>query len=94
MQIEPKVRSAEQGYSGIAAAIKVGPEQLDRLYEYDYGFVVAADQFSTTLATLPGAVAAQNWAQAQSVCASARAQLAQLLQAFGARTRVVEGIQV
>ena len=94
MQIEPKVRSAEQGYSGIAAAIKVGPEQLDRLYEYDYGFVIAADQFSTVLASLPAAVAAQNWALAQSVCASARAQLAQLLQAFGARTRVVEGIQV
>ena len=94
MQVEPKVRSAEQGYSGIAAAIKVGPAQLDRLYEYDYGFVLAADQFSTTLGALPAAVAAQNWPQAQSICASSRALLAQLLQAFGARTRVVEGIQV
>ncbi len=32
-RLEPKVRSAEQGYSGIAAALKVGPQQLDRLYQ-------------------------------------------------------------
>ncbi|MGI0055519.1 MAG: hypothetical protein ACREBZ_07410 [Thermoplasmata archaeon] len=94
MRIEPKVRSAEQGYSGIAAAIKVGPQQLDKLYEYDYGFVMAVDQFSQTMGSIPGSVASASWPLLAQSITSARAQLTQLDQAFGARTRVVEGVEV
>ncbi|MEM0129399.1 MAG: zinc ribbon domain-containing protein [Thermoplasmata archaeon] len=94
MRLEPRIRSAEQGYSGIAAAIKVGPQQLDRLYEYDYGFAAAADRLSTTLAGLPAAVSAQDWGQARTIIATARSQIATLDQAFSARMRVVEGVQV
>lgn len=30
---------AQQGYSGIAPDIRIGDSTLDKLYEYDYGFV-------------------------------------------------------
>jgi hypothetical protein len=39
-----EVRHAAQGYSGIAATIKVGEDTLNRLYEYDYNFVNSAVQ--------------------------------------------------
>lgn len=94
LRIEPKVRSAEQGYSGIAAALKVGPQQLDRLYEYDYGFALAADQFGQTMAQLPALASSGNAASLQSLIATARNQLSQFDQAFQARLRAVEGIQV
>jgi hypothetical protein len=94
MRIEPKIRSAEQGYSGIAAAIKVGPQQLDKLYEYDYGFAIAADQFAATIEGLPAQVTGGDYAQVSRTVAAARAELTQLDSAFGARMRVVEGIQV
>lgn len=37
--VEGKVRHAEQGYSGISWAIRIKEEELDRLYEYDYGMI-------------------------------------------------------
>ena len=94
MRIEPRVRSAEQGYSGIAAAIKVGPQQLDRLYEYDYGFALAADQLGQTLSQLPTLAARADAPSLRSLIATARGQLNQFDQAFQARLRAVEGIEV
>jgi hypothetical protein len=43
-QLSGQVRHAEQGYSGLAANIKVDQTKLDSLYEYDYNFVSSADQ--------------------------------------------------
>lgn len=94
LRLEPKVRSAEQGYSGIAAAIKVGPQQLDRLYEYDYGFAIAADQFGQTMDQLPSLASSASTSSLQGLIATARSQLNQFDQAFQARLRAVEGIQV
>lgn len=92
--MEGHIRNAEQGYSGISAALKMGPAQLDRLYEYDYGFAQAADQLGSeaealrTVAAGPGASGAA--AQIQAI----RDQLVRLDGSFKARTRVVQGIQV
>jgi len=91
--LEGSVRHAEQGYSGISAPIRVGTAQLDRLYEYDYGFVQAADQLNGTLAQLPASAAAGG-ANFRAILATARGQVAQLSQVFQARLRAIEGIQV
>jgi hypothetical protein len=63
-QLEVHIRNAEQGYSGISAAVRVQNADLDRLYEYDYGFAEAADQLSvgvtqlrtTIMASAPGTI--------------------------------------
>jgi len=41
-QLGGEVRHAAQGYSGIAANIKVDENTLNKLYEYDYNFVNSA----------------------------------------------------
>lgn len=93
-QLEGSIRHAEQGYSGIAPAIRVTPTSIDRLYEYDYGFVQAADQMTATLGPLQDAASGQNAAAVAQAITTVRGQIRQLDQAFKARLRAIEGIAV
>ncbi len=96
MTLEGRIRHGEQGYTGISPAVRANPQQLDRLYEYDYGFASAGDQLSQTVAQLPGLLmgSAANPAAVPGVLATARTQVNQLDQAFKARIAVVEGTRV
>ncbi len=93
-QLEGEIRHAEQGYTGISPAVRINPQQLDRLYEYDYGFAEAADQLNQTLSSLPGLLMGGNASQAPTVIATSRGQVNRLEQAFKARLQVIEGIRV
>lgn len=95
MRVEGSVRAAEQGYTGISPAVRIKPDGLDRLYEYDYGFAQAADQLSQTVAPLPDLAMAQGSAPSvAALLASARGQLSQLDSAFKARIQVIENVRV
>jgi hypothetical protein len=96
LRLEGEIRHAEQGYTGISPAVRANPQQLDRLYEYDYGFATAADQLNQTIAPLPSlaAGAATGPAQLPSLISTARGQVLQLDTAFKARMQIVEGIRV
>jgi hypothetical protein len=94
MGLEGRIRHAEQGYTGISPALRVNPQQLDRLYEYDYGFVEAADQLNQTIAPLPSLASRADSAGVQTLVVTARGQISQLDQAFKARMQVIEGIRV
>jgi hypothetical protein len=92
MRIEGEIRHAQQGYTGISPAVRANPPQLDRLYEYDYGFAQAADELNQTIAPLPGLAA--NAGAVPTLVSAARGKLLQLDTAFKARMQVVEGIRV
>jgi hypothetical protein len=94
LRLEGQIRFAEQGYTGISPAVRINPQQLDRLYEYDFGFVLAADQLNQTVAPLPSLATGANAGPVQSLVATARGQVNQLEQAFKARIQVIEGIRV
>ena len=93
-KLEGEVRNAEQGFTGISPAVRVNPQQIDRLYEYDFGFAQAGDQLAQTVSALPGLVAGPSASQAGAVIATARGQVNQLDQAFKARVQAIEGIRV
>jgi len=93
-KLEGEIRHAEQGYTGISPAVRINPQQLDRLYEYDYGFAQAADQLNQTVSSLPGLLLGGNAGQAPTVIATARGQVNQLEQAFKARIQVISGIRI
>jgi hypothetical protein len=93
-RLEGEIRNAEQGYTGISPSVRINPQQLDRLYEYDYGFVVAADQVNQTVGTLPAAAMAGDSSGVNTVVARARAQIGQLEQAWKASIQAIEGIRV
>jgi hypothetical protein len=93
-RFEGEVRHAEQGYTGISPSVRINTPQLDRLYEYDYGFVVAADQLNQTVAPLPTAAMGADPSALNALVASARGQVTQLEQAWKARLQAIEGIRV
>jgi zinc-ribbon domain len=93
-RLEGEIRHAEQGYTGISPSVRINPQQLDRLYEYDYGFVVAADQVNQTVAQLATAATQGGASEVPAVMTNARSQISQLEQAWKARLQAVEGIRV
>jgi hypothetical protein len=93
-KLEGEIRFAEQGYTGISPAVRVNPQQIDRLYEYDFGFAQAGDVLVQTVSSLPGIAGGPNAPQAGTVIATARSQVNQLDQAFKARIQAIEGIRV
>ena len=93
-QLEGEIRHAEQGYTGISPAVRINPQQLDRLYEYDYGFAEAADQLNQTLSSLPSLLMGGDAGKAPALVATSRGQVNQLEQAFKARIQVIEGIRI
>jgi hypothetical protein len=54
-QLGGEVRHAQQGYSGWVPTITINPDKLNKLYEYDYGFVNSAVQLQS-LTTSPSLV--------------------------------------
>jgi zinc-ribbon domain len=94
MRLEGQIRHAEQGYTGISPSVRVNPQQLDRLYEYDFGFAQAADQLAQTINPLAALATGPNSSQVAGVIATARGQVNQLDQAFRARMQAIEGIRV
>ncbi|MFI5415420.1 MAG: zinc-ribbon domain-containing protein [Candidatus Lutacidiplasmatales archaeon] len=90
--LEGQIRHGEQGYTGISPATRMNTTALDRLYEYDYGFVEAADSLTQALAPLN--VPSPSPAAAADGIQSARNMIRQLQAAFQARTKAVQGIQV
>jgi hypothetical protein len=93
-KLEGEIRNAEQGYTGISANVRIRPEQLDRLYEYDFGFAQAGNTLAQTVSSLPSIASGPNAAQSGAVIATARGQVNQLDQAFKARVQAIEGIRV
>ncbi|MGA8665227.1 MAG: zinc ribbon domain-containing protein [Thermoplasmata archaeon] len=92
-RLEGEIRHAEQGYTGISPAVRINPQQLDRLYEYDFGFAQAADQLSQTIAPLPS-LSMSGGSGVPALLSTARGQVTQLEQAFKARLQAIEGIRV
>jgi zinc-ribbon domain len=93
-RLEGEIRHAEQGYTGISPSVRINPQQLDRLYEYDYGFVVAADQVNQTVSGLPALAMGSGASGVPALVATARSQISQLEQAWKARLQAIEGIRV
>ena len=94
LRLEGEIRHAEQGYTGISPAVRITPQNQDKLYEYDYGFAQAADQVTQTLAPLASLASQPNGAAVAALVATVRGQVNQLDQAFKARIRVIENVNL
>jgi hypothetical protein len=54
-----RVKAAAPGYSGFFAAVKIGPEELEKLYSFDEAQIRYVDQFDEALAQLETAVSSK-----------------------------------
>ncbi|MCI4319200.1 MAG: zinc ribbon domain-containing protein [Thermoplasmata archaeon] len=92
--LEGSIRHAEQGYSGIAAPIRVQANSLDQLYQYDYGFAIAADQVAQSVPPIKSAALGGDVASMRQAVAQMRDQVGQLQTTFRSRMQAIEGIKV
>lgn len=51
------VKTAAPGYSGFMEALRIGPEEMDKLYSFDEALIAYADKFDTALNGLAKAAA-------------------------------------
>ncbi|EQD68990.1 hypothetical protein B2A_00224 [mine drainage metagenome] len=93
-RLEGEIRHGEQGYTGISPTVRINPSDLDRLYQYDFGFAQAGDQLAQTVAPLPTAAMTPGAPGVAAIVGTARTEVAQLEAAFKARLQAVEGIRV
>lgn len=89
-----QVRHAAQGYSGISANVRVTPGRLDQLYEYDYGFVQAADQLAASAPAISDAALKGDGAALETSIQALRDKVQLLQNAFSQRLSAVQGIMV
>ncbi|HUI38487.1 MAG TPA: zinc ribbon domain-containing protein [Thermoplasmata archaeon] len=88
-RIEGEIRHAEQGYTGISPALRVNLSGQDKLYEYDYGFALAADDLRAAVAGLSDPSTDPTPAIRQ-----VRQMVVKLEQAFKARIQVIQQVRV
>lgn len=63
--IEAKVRHAVQGYSGISAAVNVGTDELNKLYEYDSAIVDTIEEIGKVSGDVLSSTESGNYASVQ-----------------------------
>ena len=93
-QLSGEVRHAQQGYSGWVATISINQDKLNKLYEYDYGFVNSAVQLQTSTSapnlfydtTSPNSI--------QVKLSQVGAGVADFKQKWGIRMEAIENISV
>lgn len=91
-RLEGEIRHAEQGYTGISPALRVSLPGQDQLYEYDYGFALAANDLVNTVAGLPSPSADPQTVQQST--ALVRQMVNRLEQAFKARMSTIQQVRV
>ena len=93
-QIGGEVRHAAQGYSGWVATISINQDKLNKLYEYDYGFVNSAFQLQS-LTTSPSLVYDTTApSSVQTVLTSVGAAISDFKQKWTIRMETIENISV
>jgi hypothetical protein len=93
-QLGGEVRHAQQGYSGWVPTIAINQDKLNKLYEYDYGFVNSAFQLQsmTTSPSLVYDTTSPN--SVQAVLSSVGAAVADFKQKWAVRMEAIENILV
>lgn len=54
-KIDAQLRHAEHGYSGISPAIRIGEEELNKLYEFDYSMAKIIEEIGNEASKIKGA---------------------------------------
>ena len=93
-QLGGEVRHAQQGYSGWVPTISINQDKLNKLYEYDYGFVSSAVQLHS-LTTSPSLVYDTTSPNSvQTALSSVGTAVADFKQKWAVRMEAIENILV
>ena len=89
---ESRIRHAEQGYSGISAAYRVGEEELNTLYAYDLSLIDAIRVTGSSASAALDAADSGNYAAVQVDLREVRSGIAGLNTMFLKRIETMAGL--
>jgi len=92
--VEGRVRHAEQGYSGISWAIRITEEELDRLYEYDYGMIQQVQLLESSARDVLDSAENQDPSGTAKAVRQMMNSLKEFERIFGERIEVIAGVKV
>ena len=92
--LESSIRHAEQGYSGISAAVRIREDELNKLYEYDLALFEAVNALALKAKEARGLAEAQRFSEVKPVLSSLKADLMNFMATFDRRMETITGIEV
>ncbi len=93
-ELEGAVRHAQQGYSGISPAIRIGKDNLDKLYDYDYSFVSKANDLKNSVNDLYNNVLSNNLQNVYEKIQNIIKNADDFYSAFNDRMVIIQNIKV
>ena len=92
--LEASMRHAEQGYSGISAAVKIREDELNKLYEYDLALFETVNALALQAKEARGLAEAGDTAQVKTVLFQLNGAMLEFSAVFDRRMETVAGIEV
>ena len=92
--LEASMRHAEQGYSGISAAVKIREDELNKLYEYDLALFEAVNALALQAKEARGLAEAGDMPQVKTVLIQLKGAISEFSAVFDRRMETVAGIEV
>lgn len=92
--LESSIRHAEQGYSGISAAVRIREEELDKLYEYDLSLFEAVNALALQAKEARGLAESGDFGAVKTVLFAVKRDIMEFSAAFDRRMETIAGIEV
>ncbi len=92
--LEASIRHAEQGYSGISAAVRIREDELNKLYEYDLSLFETVNVLAGEAKEARGLADAGDFARVKTALSSLKGNLMEFSALFDKRIETISGILV
>ena len=92
--LEASIRHAEQGYSGISAAVKVREDELNKLYEYDLALFEAVNALALKAKEARGLAEMGDFGSVKTALFTLKSDIMEFSTVFDRRMETVAGIEV
>ncbi|HJJ76240.1 MAG TPA: hypothetical protein O0W80_03805 [Methanocorpusculum sp.] len=92
--LESSIRHAEQGYSGISAAVRIREDELDKLYEYDLSLFEAVNALALKAKEARGLAENGAFSDVKTVLFSLKSDIMEFSSVFDRRMETIAGIEV
>jgi hypothetical protein len=93
-QLEGEIAHAETGYSGIAADLRIGTSELNKLYEYDTGIIDNIGSIGGAVESLKASLKASDSSQAETDMDNIQNASVELKDRFERRMQTITGTEV
>ncbi len=92
--LEASIRHAEQGYSGISAAVRIREEELNKLYEYDLSLFETVNSLALQAKEVRGLAEGGDFGAVKTVLFQLKGAMTEFSAVYDRRMETIAGIEV